>query len=269
MRHSGRSGAFAYGYFIQCAANCRMKTKPPDNAPDSRDDTLAREREQLHRSVLSTVSHDLKTPLACIIGSLEIYAHAKDKLSPDIQGVLIDTALQEAYRLDSLLTSVLEMARLESGAVQVKKEPCDMELLLQDCRTQLSPRLGACDISIKAVPGAFRVTTDPLLLTRAICMVLENAAKCGPPHPVIGIAYEMAGDQVIIRIWDNGPGIAESRREEIFSKYTRFAAHGQNHAGIGLGLPICRAILRLLGGTVTASNLADGSGAEFTLAFPA
>ncbi len=269
MRHSSRSGAFAYGYFAQCAAHCRMKTKPPDNTPNPQNNSFEQERERLQRSVLCAFSHDLKTPLACIIGSLEIYGRTKDKLSPDKQNILIDTALQEAYRLDSLLTNVLEMARLEQGAVQVKHQSYDTELLLQDCLIQLGQRLSGGDISIKGTPASFCVTTDPLLLTRAICCVLDNAAIYGQPHPVIGVEYEKSGEQAVIRIWDNGPGIPESRLEEIFSKYARFTPQGHTHTGSGLGLPICREIMRLLGGTVTAANLAGGSGAVFTLAFPA
>ncbi len=246
-----------------------MKTNPPDNAPNPQNTSFEQERERLQHSVLRAFSHDLKTPLACIIGSLEIYGRTKDRLSPDKQNILIDTALQEAYRLDSLLTNVLEMARLEQGAVQVKYQSYDMDLLLQDCPVQLGQRLSGCGISIKGVSASFSVTTDPLLLTRAICCVLDNAAIYGQPHPVIGIAYEMAGDHVIIRIRDNGPGIPESKLEEIFTKYTRFTPQGHTHTGSGLGLPICREIMRLLGGTVTAANLAGGSGAVFTLAFPA
>ena len=153
-----------------------MVTKPPVDAINLRNNSFEQDREFLHRSLLSRVSHDLKTPLACIIGSLEIYERTKEKLSSDKQNILIDTALQEAYRLDSLLTNVLEMARLEQGAVQVKNQSYDMDLLLQDCLIQLGHRLSGCDISIKAVPAAFSVNTDPLLLTRAICCVLDNAA---------------------------------------------------------------------------------------------
>ncbi len=267
MRRSSRGGAFAYGYFAQCATHCRMKTNPPDSAPNPRNNSFAQEREGLQHSVLRAFSHDLKTPLACIIGSLEIYGRTKDRLSPDKQNILIDTALQEAYRLDGLLTNVLEMARLEQGAVQVKYQSYDMDLLLQDCLIQLGQRLSGCDISIKGIPASFSVTTDPLLLTRAICCVLDNAVIYGQPHPVIGVEYEKSGEQAVIRIWDNGPGIAEFKQEEIFTKYTRFTPQGHTHAGSGLGLPICREIMRLLGGMVEAANLADGTGAVFTLTF--
>ncbi|MEQ1888475.1 MAG: ATP-binding protein, partial [Alphaproteobacteria bacterium] len=244
-------------------------TNPPDRPPAPQNASFELDREQLHRSLLSAVSHDLKTPLACIIGSLEIYERSKDQLPPDKQNILINTALQEAYRLDSLLTSILEMARLESGAVQVNKQPYDMELLLQDCQAMLGHRLSGCDIRIRPVSGAFPITTDPVLLARAICLILDNSARHGQAHPVINVAYERSGDQVLIRIQDNGPGVPESRLEAIFAKYARFAPLGGAHSGIGLGLPICREIMALLGGAVMAAIPANGAGAVFTLSFPA
>lgn len=233
------------------------------------DNAFEQERERLHRSVLTSVSHDLKTPLTCIIGSLEVYERTKEKLTFEKKNTLINTALKEAYRLDSFVTNILDMARLENGAVKLKKELCVMDLLLEDCLIMLGHRLHECDISIKAVPKAFSVTTDALLLMRAVCILLDNAAKYSPLKPIIKVEYEKIGDQAVIRIEDNGPGIPESKLEEIFSKYARFAVEDHKHAGTGLGLPICREIMRLLGGTVTVKNLVGGKGAEFTLAFAA
>lgn len=223
----------------------------------------------MHRSILSSVSHDLKTPLACIIGSLEIYERAKEKLPPEKKNALIDTALEEAYRLDSFITNILDMARFENNAVEIKKELYIMDLLLEDCLIMLGHRLSECKVYIQAIPATFAVTTDPVLLMRAICIILDNAAKYCSDGTVINVEYERIGEQTIIRIQDNGPGIKESELEPIFSKYTRYSTEDFKHAGTGLGLPICREIMRLLGGTVTAANLADGKGAVFTLTFTA
>jgi K+-sensing histidine kinase KdpD len=231
--------------------------------------SFEQEREKLHRSVLTSVSHDLKTPLACIIGSLEIYERTKEKLTLEKKNILINTALQEAYRLDSFVTNILDMAKLESGAVKVKKELCVMDLLLEDCLIVLGRRLQECDVSIKAVPATFPVTTDPLLLMRAICIVMDNAARYASLHPVINVEYEKTGDLVVIRVQDNGPGIPKEKMEEIFSKYARFAIQDHKHSGTGLGLSICREIMRLLSGTVTVENLPNGKGAVFTLTFTA
>lgn len=231
-------------------------------------DASEQEHKRLHRSVLSSVSHDLKTPLSCIIGSLEIYGRTKKKLSPDKQDMLIRTALQEAYRLDGFITNILDMAKLESRAVKLKKERCAMNILLEDCLILFGHRLAECDVRITAIPATFPVTTDPALLMRALCILLDNAAKYGKPHPVVDVEYKRIAKQVVICVQDNGPGIPESKLEDIFSKYTRFATQDRTRPGTGLGLPICREIMRLLGGTVTAGNRADGKGAVFTLAFP-
>lgn len=246
-----------------------MKTKPHKNKPSEQSDPFEEEREKLHRAVLTSVSHDLKTPLSCIIGSLEIFERTKEKLTAEKKNTLIHTALQEAYQLDSFITNILDMAKLESGAVKLKKEVCVMDLLLEDCLVLLGHRLDACDVTIKAVPVTFPVTTDPLLLMRAICIVLDNAAKYGTAHPKIGVEYEKVGSRVLICIRDDGPGIPKPKLKEIFSKYARFAIQDHKHSGTGLGLPICREIMRLLGGTVTVANCAGGKGVVFTLAFAA
>ncbi len=246
-----------------------MKIKPPESTTVEKSALLEQEREQLHRGMMSAVSHDLKTPLACIIGSLEIHERTKAKLTVEKKDILINTALQEAYRLDSFVTNILDIARLESGVVKVKKELYVMDLLLEDCVLLLGQRLAECDIHIKAIPATFPVTTDPVLLMRAICILLDNAAKYCPSHLAIDVEYEKIGEQVIIRIYDNGPGIPETKLEAIFSKYTRLASGDHHHAGTGLGLPICREIMRLLGGTVVAANRAGSKGAVFTLTFSA
>jgi K+-sensing histidine kinase KdpD len=244
-----------------------MKNNGTSNQSDTSDETMKHERELLHRIILTSVSHDLKTPLASIIGSLETYDLTKKKLSEDKKDILLNTALQEAYRLNGFINNILDMARLEGGAIQLKKEICVMDLLLEDCLMILGRSLSHCTINIKAVPETFPVTTDALLLVRAICIILDNAAKYGTAHPVINIEYEKLDKQVTIRIRDNGPGIHKSRLEDIFSKYERYAVQDHKPAGTGLGLPICREIMRLLGGTVKARNIAGNKGMMFTLTF--
>jgi K+-sensing histidine kinase KdpD len=238
-----------------------MKTSPLSNEQEQA-------REQMHRSILTTVSHDLKTPLACIIGSLEIFERTKDRLSSEKQDVLIHTALHEAYRLESFINNILDMAKFECNGIKLKKEACEMDALLEDCLVSHGERLSDCEVSIHAIPAPFTLHTDQALLARAICIVVDNAAQYSKPHPVIRIEYEQVDGNVEIRIQDNGRGIPTANLESIFSKYERIARQDYKHAGTGLGLPICREIMRLLGGTVTASNLVGGRGALFTLVFP-
>jgi K+-sensing histidine kinase KdpD len=244
-------------------------TTRPEDGGAPRDGAFEQERERLYRRVLTSVAHDLKTPLACIVGSLEICGRAKEKLTPENRDALVASALQEAYRLDDFVTNILDMDRMESGTVRPKKELCPMEPLLNDCAASLGPRLHGRGVAVRTVSAPFSVAVDPLLLTRAVGLVLDNAAKYAGPHPAIGMECEKIGNLAVIRIRDNGPGIPEGRLEEIFVKYVRPAASDRRHSGAGLGLSLCREIMRLLGGTVTASNAADGAGAVFTFTLAA
>lgn len=230
-------------------------------------DSFEKEREQMHRLMLSSVSHDLKTPLASIIGSLEIYERMKEKLSEKDQQTLLETALQEAYRLDNFITNILDMAKLESGMVKMQPKPCDIGGLLSDCLIRLGDRLRGSDIKIDGPIEKLEISTDATLLSRAVCLLLDNAVKYGGASPTIQVSYGCKDSNCFIRVEDSGKGIPESHLEMIFSKYTRLAKQDHQNAGTGLGLAICRQIMRLLGGTVIASNKVSG-GAMFELDFP-
>lgn len=230
--------------------------------------SFSKERERIHRQMMSSVSHDLKTPLASIIGSLEIHDQMKAHLEPEKKQILLDTALQEAYRLDNFITNILDMAKLESDQINVKNELCDIGGLLQDGIGQLRYCLKNSQVKCNAVSGILTATTDPTLLQRAIGLLLDNAVKHGGMPSIINIDYGR-GDfgRCFIKVRDHGPGVPESKREDIFSKYTRFVKQDTQNAGTGLGLAICRETMRRLEGTVTLDNHPEG-GAVFTLQFP-
>jgi K+-sensing histidine kinase KdpD len=226
------------------------------------------ERERLHRRILSSVSHDLKTPLASIIGSLEVYERMNGRLTENQQKSLIEVALQEAYRLDNFITNILDMAKLENGMVKLRQDEIPINSLLDDCVTRLGNRLKGSEVSIEAPVETLIISTDSILLGRVICLMLDNAVKYGGKPPTIRIVFGKSEDgRGFIRIGDNGQGIPEGQTEKVFEKYTRFTRGDQQNAGTGLGLAICREIMRLLNGTVTAAN-SDNGGALFTLSLP-
>lgn len=230
------------------------------------DESFDEARERTHRQMLSTVSHDLKTPLATIIGSLEIYTRMADKLAPEKKQMLIQSALGEAYRLDGFITNILDMAKLEGGMAKIKSERCDLTSLLHDCITRIGPRAKKANITLSATEPSTIVVTDPVMLGRAAGILLDNALKHSGKEPTITISYGCGDRGDYIRVRDNGPGIEKGKEEDIFCKYTRFSKSDQQNAGTGLGLAICRQIMNLLPGTVTVKNHPEG-GAEFTLAF--
>jgi two-component system sensor histidine kinase KdpD len=240
-----------------------------DSGPVTASTTLItdQERERFHRQILSSVSHDLKTPLASIIGSLEVYERMNARLSPEQRETLIGVALQETYRLDNFITNILDMAKLENGLVKLREERISLNALLEDCVTRLGRRLKGSQVQIENPQGFPQITIDPALLTRAVCLVLDNAVKYGGAPPAIHITYDNTDGFGSVHIKDNGPGVPDGKLETIFSKYTRFARGDQQNAGTGLGLAISREIMRLLKGTITAANGSQG-GAVFTLRFP-
>jgi two-component system sensor histidine kinase KdpD len=227
-----------------------------------------KEREYMHRKLFSAVSHDFKTPLASMIGSLEIHQRMKEKLTPEKKEILIEMALQEAYRLDNFVTNILDMGKLESGMVKCRLESFDLGESLRNCLVSLDNLLQGVDVRMTAVSGKLTLVTDPSLLCRAFSLVVDNAVKYGGTPCKINIIYGIyENGNYYINIIDNGKGLEEAKREKIFEKYTRFAKSDNKNAGTGLGLAICREIMGLIGGTVTVENATSG-GCMFTLAFP-
>lgn len=222
----------------------------------------------MHRQMLSSVSHDLKTPLAAIIGSLEIHERMRSMLTPEKAQTLLETALKEAYRLDGFITNILDMAKLENGMVKVRHETCHVHALLQDCIEKSGHRFKNMRITVEPIIPEIVLETDNALLCRAISLLLDNALKYSPEgRGDIRISALRDDSNVTIVIHDNGPGIPEEKIEEIFSKYTRLGRGDHQNAGTGLGLPIARAIVHLLGGDIHAANHGEG-GAVFRLHLP-
>lgn len=224
-------------------------------------------RAQWHQAMLSSVSHDLKTPLASIIGSLEIYERTKATLPVDRQEVLIGTALQEAYRLDMFITNILDMNRLDAGQVGIQPDLCDIGEILKNTLAGFAHRLRDSDRRVYALAGKMNVRTDATLLSRALGTLVDNAITYGGKPLLLRVEFGKEGDLVFIRVQDNGKGIPESRLEAVFSRYTRLQSGDCRKAGTGLGLTICREIMRLLGGSVVAGR-ADCGGAALTLRLP-
>jgi K+-sensing histidine kinase KdpD len=231
---------------------------------DLSEKVLDQAREAMHQKMLSVVSHDLKTPLVTIIGTLEIYTRMEEKLSSEKKASLIQSALGEAYRLDSFITNILDMAKLEGGMVKAKSEKTDLLMIVKDSIIKLGPKANKVTVHYPSPHDSFYLYTDAMLLGRAVGILLDNAIKHSRKSPTITIAFHTTEAKSCIYIRDNGVGIPEDKMEEIFLKHTRIAKSDQQNAGTGLGLAICRHIMTLLSGDVTVKNQESG-GAEFTL----
>ena len=239
------------------------------NENDTMNDLFNQERVRMHRQLYSAISHDLKTPLASMIGALEIYQRMKEKLTPEKQQALLQTALSEAHRLDNFVTNILDMGKLENGMVLPRMETFDVGESIRNCLGSLTTRLRESDVTIDTPGAKLMITNDPSLFARALTLILDNAVKYGGKPSSIHLSYGINdANQCIVHIEDNGSGIPIEQAETVFEKYTRFTKRDHQNAGTGLGLAICREIMRLIGGTVHVSRSGD-NGTVFTMQLPA
>jgi len=237
--------------------------KPEDITSPTHDEI----REYLHRQMLSSVSHDLKTPLATIIGSLEVMTMLYDKLSEEKRKSLISSALTEAFRLDHFITNILDMAKFEADAVKPRFESARLGQMINDSLARLGPLKTRGEIKITALGDEDDLVTDPMLGSRAIGLVLHNAFKFGgrkTANPMIEVEYGLKGNEGFVRIRDHGDGIPPEKQAAVFDKYTRLQKTDQQNASTGLGLTISQYIMRLLDGRIELHNHPEG-GAIFTL----
>jgi K+-sensing histidine kinase KdpD len=223
---------------------------------------------QIYRKVLSSVSHDLKTPLATMIGSLEVYLLMGKRLTEGRKDELINAALSEAHRLDRFITNILDLTRLEAQSVPVQLAEHDVKRLVEDAIGLLGPLKARGRIEI--VPGAVpRLCTDGALFSRALSLALENALRHTGSSPYVTVEISGNAQQgVSVHIRDHGPGIPQGQLTILFSRIDRLKSGDSRNAGTGLGLIIARLIMDLLGGSISAQNHPT-TGAVFSYNLPA
>ncbi len=222
------------------------------------------EAEQLRSSLLSSVSHDLRTPLAAITGAAGTLLQNGGKTDEATAQELLRTVLEEAERLNRLIRNLLDMTRLESGAVKVRKDWLSIEELVGSALAHVDSRLAARELEVDLPSDLPLVPGDAVLLEQVLINLLENACKysTGP----IQIKAQAARHEIAMEVNDRGPGILPGEENQIFEKFYRSARDGM-HAGVGLGLTICRAIISVHGGSIWALNR-EGGGASFRFTLP-
>ena len=229
---------------------------------------ITAEKEQLRSMLLSSVSHDLKTPLASIMGALGVYERMKksNKLSEEIASELIETALNEAQRLDSFITNILDITRIESGDIEFNLQWENSLTPVQAVIKRLKHRLINHNITIDIEDNS-DIHMDIMMTEQVIQNVLDNAIKYSSKGSDVKIYTENTkkGFSYIIR--DYGVGIPENKLTSIFDKYERLKHTDTVVAGTGLGLAICKAIMEKQNGSIYARNH-PGKGVEFVINFP-
>lgn len=231
------------------------------------DNKVQAEREKLRAMLLSSVSHDLKTPLASVIGSLSVFRSMGTKLPEEHRITLIDTALDEAQRLDSFITNILDMTRIETGQIEMREEWANPATLVDEIVRRLRDRLRNHPVNIHPSSEVIEAMMDPMMTGQVIQNLLDNAAKYTRAGTAIDVSWQMKEDKFIFTVRDHGQGIPEDQLEKVFDKYARIKKQDTQVAGTGLGLAISRAVIQAQGGTVRAYNHPEG-GAVFEIKLP-
>jgi two-component system sensor histidine kinase KdpD len=237
---------------------------------------LASERAELARkaaaegvrnSLLSAISHDLRTPLAVLVGASSSLIESSESLSGDARRELATTIHEEAQRMTVLVNNLLDMARLESGAATLARQWSSLEELVGSVLNRLKATLAGHPVQVKLQLDLPLVSVDPVLIEQVLANLLENAAKYTPAGTPIDIDAHARPDGIVVEVADRGPGFPAGDESRLFDKFYRVKTEAAQ-SGVGLGLAICKAIIVAHGGTITADNR-TGGGALFRFVLPA
>ncbi|MFD1942673.1 sensor histidine kinase [Paradevosia shaoguanensis] len=224
------------------------------------------EGEKLRSALLNSLSHDLRTPLVSVIGAIS--SLGEPGLRPEDRRALLETALDEARRLDRYVQNLLNMTRLEYGALAPRSTAVELREVVGAARHDLQRVLKGHSVRIDLPRDLPRVEADPVLLTQAIANVLENAAKYSPPGSEILISGSTKGGDVTLAVADAGPGIPAAEREKVFELFYRVTEGDRRPSGTGLGLAIVRGFVEAMGGKVRADENPTGQGAVISITLP-
>ena len=228
--------------------------------------TVQIESERLRNSVLAALSHDLRTPLAGLVGLAESLGMTQPALSGE-QAEIAASLRSEALRMNLQVNNLLDMARIESGEVRLRRDWHSVEEIVGSASRATQRVLGPRKLVTAIPPDLPLVECDAVLIERVLVNLLENAGKYAPPESTVRIAARAAGPLLTITVADDGPGVPAGQEAAIFDKFTRGARESAT-SGVGLGLAICRAVVEAHGGSISAGNTGAGGGAVFAFTLP-
>jgi two-component system sensor histidine kinase KdpD len=226
------------------------------------------ETERLRSALLTSISHDLRTPLASIIGtitSLRSFGRLYDEATRD---EMLATAQEEGERLNRFVANLLDMTRLDSGTVEVRREMLDLSDVVGSALQRCGKILAGHKVAVDLAGDLPMLPLDFLLMEQVLVNLLDNAAKYSPAGAAIEIVGRRDGAEAVVEVRDEGPGIPAGDIERIFDKFYRVHSTDRQRAGTGLGLAICRGFIQAQGGRIAAANRTDRSGAVFMIRIP-
>jgi len=227
---------------------------------------LEAETERIRSALLASISHDLRTPLAVLCGASSSLAERGERLSPAERQALAKSVYDQSRDMSELLNKVLEMTRLETGAIVLKRDWDSVGEIAGAVLERLRERLADHRVVVELPHDLPLVRVDAVLIEQALANLLENAARHTPSGTLVRLRAALSGGELVVSVEDFGPGLPDGDVERVFAKFHRGMAEGAG-GGVGLGLAICRAIVRLHGGRAWAEQL-PGGGTAFRFSLP-
>ncbi|MFO0675569.1 MAG: sensor histidine kinase KdpD [Polyangiaceae bacterium] len=223
------------------------------------------ETERLRNSLLSSVSHDLRTPLAVLKGAGSALLADDGSLTREQRGQFARSIVDDADRLDRIVRNLLDMTRVDAGVLRVTKEWHSIEEIVGSALARIGPRIGDRVVSLDVPAALPLVPLDALLVEQVLTNLVENAVRHTPAHSPIEVAARVTGTALEVRVSDRGPGVPPTEERRVFEKFRR--GRGSATGGIGLGLPICKGMIEAQGGTIDVVAR-EGGGATFRFTLP-
>lgn len=226
------------------------------------------ESERLRSALLTSISHDLKTPLASVLGAASTMRDLAGALSAAEKRDLLATVIEESERLNRFIANLLDMTKLESGAIVPNTALHDLGEIVGSALRRASKILVRHKVSLDLAADLPMLELDPVLFEQVLFNLIDNAAKYSPPGTTLTISSKREKNQVILQILDEGEGIPPGEIESVFDKFYRAQKGDHVRPGTGLGLAISRGFVEAMHGTISASNRSDRSGAVLTIRLP-
>ncbi|SEM20232.1 two-component system, OmpR family, sensor histidine kinase KdpD [Pseudoxanthomonas sp. GM95] len=250
---------------VEDIAQAALRTRLVGDLENAR---MTGETERLRSALLSSVSHDLRSPLAAMIGSASSLSGYAEAMPPEDRRALLDTILTEGERLDRYIQNLLDMTRLGHTGLTLNRDWIGVDELVGSAVRRLQRYQASARVDVSLAPELPMMWVHPALVEQAVFNVLENAAKFSPPGEPVQVSARLAEGGVRIDVADSGPGIPEDERARIFDMFYTVERGDRGRHGTGLGLTICQGMIGAHGGSVEALPGQDGRGTLIRITLP-